>query len=255
MVTLSGNIFAEDKKIECFKVFKLSLYNYGYFYSLKKNIGIDKDIAEELEKRSKCKFEYIVDMPRIRTLKSIENGSLDFTMSSIQTPDRDIYSYFSFYYKIKNFAVVRKGANTNSWDSFITNKSFIFGVVRGYKYGDSDEKINILKEKNRVIDYAEPELMYDALKNNDVQAVLGVIPVAKYYLKNIKNLESNVTIYDWNPQEKYRDCGIMMSKKVFSKEEVNKWNKLIHKMILDGTVMKIFRKYLSEKEAKSISLD
>ncbi len=255
MIVFNKNIFAENKKINCFKVFKFSLYNYGYFYSLEENIGIYKDIAEELEKRSKCKFEYILDMPRIRTLKSIENGTLDFTLSSLQTPDRAKYSYFSFYYKIKNFVIIRKEVNASSWNDFISNKNLKFGIVRGYKHGESDEKLEILKTKNRIVDYAEPQNLYEALKNNDIQAVLSTVPVYVYQFKKIKKLKTNVKIYDWNPQEKYLNSGMMMSKKNFSKEEVEKWSALIHKMRSDGTMMKIFQKYLSEKEAKSISLN
>ncbi|APJ04210.1 substrate-binding periplasmic protein [Silvanigrella aquatica] len=241
-------------KIDCFKKFKIALYNYGYFYSVEKDIGIDKDLALELQKRSHCQIEIINDMPRIRTLKSIEAGFIDFTTSSILTPEREFYSHFIFYNQIKNFALVRKEVKTPSWNVFMENKNLKFGVVRGYKHGTSDEKIEILNKEHRVIDYAEPEQLYEALKKNEVQAILSTTPVYHFQFKKIKNLESKVVIYDWNPQENYVKSGLMLSKKVFYKEQVVQWEKLVNEMISDGTMYKIFRKYLPEKEAKSTML-
>ena len=56
------------------------------------------------------------------------------------------------------------------------------------------------------------------------------------------------------PEQDAVKTGIIMSKKVFSKVEADYWGSIINGMILDGTMMKIFRKYLSENEAKEISL-
>ena len=254
-ISLNLKSYSDSKKIDCFKKFNFALVDFGYFYNLENKIGIDKDIAKELEKRSKCKFEYLDDIPAIRVLKSIENGSVDFKSSAIQTPERDVYAYFAHYDHTKNLVVVRREANVISWKEFMMNKNLKFGVVRGFKHGVSDEMIDLLKKEDRVIDYADLPRLFKALNDYDIQALLGLVPVYKYQLKKIKGLESKVLIYDWNPQEKAVKNGIMMSKKVFSKEEADKWSALIQNMISDGTVMKIFRKYLSEKEAQSISLN
>ena len=246
--------FAVKNKIECFKEFTISLYSFGFFYSSESNKGIDKDIADELQKRSKCKFVYL-DMPRIRVLKSIENGSLDFTMSSIQTPEREKYAYFAHYDHTKNYVILRVETKANSWESFMANKNFKIGVVRGYSHGVSDNMIHLLQKEDRVLDFVDQEHLYAALKNDTVQAILGLAPVYKFHLLRTKNLAKKVVVNDWNPQEKSVNNGLMMSKNNFSKEEAEKWRSLMNEMIADGTVMKIFRKYLPVKEAKAISLN
>jgi polar amino acid transport system substrate-binding protein len=254
IIYINISSFSEDKKIQCFKKFTLAFYNYGLFYSAETKKGIDKDVAEELIKRSKCNIE-LFEMPRIRIWKSLENGKLDFATSGIQTPERDQFAYFAYYSQFKNFVISRKDANVSSWNDFLSHKTLKLGVIRGFKHGDSDKMVDLLQTENRVLDFAEEKTLYEELYNNHVQAVLGPIVNYSFYLKKDKSLVHKVKIEDWLPAQKLTKTGFIMSKKIFSKTEANKWAALIYEMNNDGTTMKIFRKYLSEKDAKSISLN
>ena len=69
-----------------------------------------------------------------------------------------------------------------------------------------------------------------------------------------KGLEKMVKEFDWNPNEKAVKNGIMMSKKIFTKEESEKWGNILQNMVQDGSINKIFRKYLNENEVKEILL-
>ena len=246
--------FGNSNEINCNKKFKISLYDFGLFYSKETNSGIDKDIALELEKRSKCSFDFITNSPRIQALKLLETGDIDISMSSIETPERDEYAYFYHYQQSKNYIIIRKNIHAKNWDDFISDPNLKFGIVKGYRHGVSDEKIIYLKKQNRVIEYLDPFKLYKALKKNEIQAVLGLVPVYKFYLMKEKGLENLVKEFDWNPNEKAVKNGIMMSKKVFTKEESEKWGNILQNMVHDGTIYKIFRKYLNENESNEMLL-
>ncbi|MBX9839983.1 MAG: transporter substrate-binding domain-containing protein [Silvanigrellaceae bacterium] len=248
------SIFANSNNINCNKKFKISLYDFGLFYSKETDSGIDKDIALELENRSKCSFDFITNSPRIQALKLLESGNIDISMSSIETPERDEYTYFYHYQQSKNFIIIRKNITAKNWNDFISNPNLKFGIVKGYRHGVSDEKIIYLKKQNRVIEYFDSFKLYKALKENEIQAVLGLVPVYKFYIMKEKGLENMVKEIDWNPNEKAVKNGIMMSKKVFTKEESEKWGKILQNMVQDGTIYKIFRKYLNKNEANEMLL-
>ena len=168
LVGINISSFAANKNIHCFKKFTLAFYSFGLFYSNESNTGIDKDVAIEMIKRSNCSIE-MFEMPRIRIWKSLENGSLDFATSGIESVERDKFAYFSFYNQIKNLVIFRKDANVSSWNSFFNNKFLKLGVIRGYKHGEADKMVSILNAHNRVIDYAEQETLYEELNKNNVQ--------------------------------------------------------------------------------------
>lgn len=253
-ILFNENVFAITENKHCFKKFTLAFYSFGFFYSTETKTGIDKDVAIEMMKRSKCSIE-MFEMPRIRIWKSIENGSLDFATSGLETIERDKFAYFALYNQFKNVVIFRKDANVSSWNSFFSNKLLKLGVIRGYKHGEPDRMIDVLKEQNRVIDYAEQVTLYDELNKNSVQAILGSIVTYKYYIKRAKGLSQKIKIEDWTPQQNTVKTGIVLSKKVFSKVEADYWKSIINGMNHDGTMMKIFRKYFSEKDAKEISLN
>ncbi|APJ04211.1 substrate-binding periplasmic protein [Silvanigrella aquatica] len=253
ILMISFDAFAH--KINCFKVFKYALFSYGYFYMPATNTGIDVDIINELKKRSKCRIEFDSSMPRIRALKSLENGTLDFSMSSFQTPEREKFAYYALYDHVKNYVLVKKELKVNSWENFIANKTLYFGVVRGYNYGLSEEYLQQARNLKRVKEYPDQERLFEGFKKLEVHAIFSILPVYKYHLQMHKELDSLITVSDWNQKEKYTKSGLMMSKKVFSKEEADKWSALMKEMLSDGTIMKIFRKYLNEKDAKSIYLN
>ncbi len=114
--------------------------------------GIDKDIVDELIKRSGCKFETQV-MARARIWADLANGALDMTVSGIQTAERDRYAWFAHFLTMKNYALVRHAndAKVQSADDFLKQPKLKFDVVRAFRHGEQqDQWLDQLRAQQRV---------------------------------------------------------------------------------------------------------
>mgnify|MGYP003824439227 CR=1 FL=1 len=231
------------------KVIKAGFYEFGNFYH--KGQGIDQDILEELARRTGYKFESEV-MTRARIWHDIETGNLDISFSGIQTETRDKFSWFVHYISVKNYTLINKEKAENILNAkdFIEKTSLKFGIVRSFKHGDKqDQWIATLKKLNRVEENPSVDILFLKLKMGNIDAVFSQSQVYSKYLK-LFSMEDKVIIQDWTPGEKGIPAGLVLSKKKFSRQDALKFYKIIQQMKRDGTLKKIYLKYLSEEDTK-----
>ncbi len=244
-----------SEKPTCFKEFSVAFYDTGFYYIQSKNEGINKYIFHELSKRSGCKiYEYTA--PRARIWKDLKTGKLDFGTNAIISKERESFAYFSSYTKIKNYALVRKELKDKTLEGFIKNESAVFGVIRGYLHGSQklDDFVDKMRKLNRIEESVTQEQLYMKLNKNHVQGIFAPYGNYKRYPKELTGFKKEVVLTDWNSDEKILNSNIMFSKKVFSKEEFNKWDNIIKSIVKDGTLKKFFLKYFTEKEIKKYYL-
>ena len=230
------------------KTIKLAFYEYGYLYN--DGAGIDKDVVDELRIRSGREFFFSV-MARARIWADLASGNLDMSVSGIQTPERDKFAWFAPYLSIKNYAVVHSSVSSSvkSANGFIARPGLQMGVVASFKHGTAqDEWISILRQAGRVQESPDAETVFMKLKDQRVDAMFSQPPVYRKYLSTL-NMVEKVTIQDWTPSEKGVPHGLIISKHNFSEKEADKFREIIAGMKNDGTLRKIFIKYLPESEA------
>lgn len=235
----------------CGKPIKLAFYEYGYLYFDGK--GIDRDIVEELRKRSGCSFEFQV-MARARIWADLASGDLDMSVSGIQNPERDKFAIFAPYMAIKNYAVVNSSvaARAGTGDDFISLNNLQMGAVTSFKHGKKqDELLDRLRRAGRVQESPDAESIFLKLKTHRVDGMFSQPPVFRKYLSDLE-MEDMVSVLDWAPDEKGVPHGLIMSRHRFNEEEAEKWRNLILDMKKDGTLKRIYMKYLPEKEAEQI---
>lgn len=128
---------------QCPPSIKVAFYEYGLLYTA--GTGIDQDVINELKIRSHCNFISTV-LPRARIWRDIEAGDLAMSVSGIQTAARDQFAWFAPYLSIKNISILNKtlSKSIHSFDDFANDKSLQWGVVRGFKHGDTQEQFLIL---------------------------------------------------------------------------------------------------------------
>lgn len=244
ILTLSITLSAGDKKI------KVGFYDYGDFYH--KGQGIDKDIIDELAKRTPYIFETQV-LTRARIWHDIEKGNLDMSVSGIQNEQRDQFAWFIHYIIIKNYAVLRldKAKDIKNARNFIDNSKLKFGVVRSFKHGEKqDQWLNTLKQLKRIEENPSADIIFQKIGEGNLDAMFSQPPVYSKYIK-IFNLQNKVVIQDWTPGEKGVLHGLILSKKRFSQKDAQYFYKVIQDMKKDGTLKRIYSKYLTEKEVKA----
>lgn len=250
---LAGLALAQNAPV-CPAPITFALYENGYLYETTSNSGIDKEVAEELSKRSGCRFEFSVK-PRARIWAELENSDLMMTGSGIQTDKRDGFAWFVRYMALKNYVVLKQSLDTKTAAQFATRPDLLWGAVRSYKHGTkADEFLEQMRQSSRVVEEADLKSMFQRFTTpNRTSAILAPPPGYAKYLKEM-NFTSRVRIEDWFPEDQPIPHGLVFSKKFFSAAEMKKWRAIINQMRTDGTLKAIYRKYLGEVDAERMLL-
>jgi polar amino acid transport system substrate-binding protein len=234
----------------CPEPITLALYEHGYLYDKASNRGIDKDVAEELSKRSGCRFEMSVQ-PRARIWHALETGRLMMSVSGIQTPERDAFASFVPYMSLKNYVLVNSALDVKSAAEFAANPKLLWGTVRAFKHGKkADEFLEQLRGSSRVRESADSlSVMQIFALPNRTSATFAQPPVYAKYIKEL-GIAPQVRIEDWFPEDAPVPLGLVFSKKHFSPSEVQKWSDIVQKMRADGSLKLIYERYLGADGAR-----
>jgi polar amino acid transport system substrate-binding protein len=233
----------------CDRPLSLALHDHGLLYSNQTGEGIDKDVADELIRRSGCKFIVTV-MPRARIWQLIESGALDFSLSGISNEARDRFAGFAWYFSNKYYLLVRKDAGVRRLADFESGAALRLGVIRGFRYSATANRlVDRLDGERRVSHSTSLGPLYEVLLDNRVQAMI-IEPFDYPALENTK-LREQTTIMEFDDPPVPH--GLIMSKKSLSAPQQQAWRALIDGMRADGTMQRIFEKYFARDLARAMT--
>jgi len=224
---------------ECNRPFSLALHDHGLLYSASSDSGIDKDFAVELIRRSGCKVT-VSFLPRARIWQLIESGALDFSTSGITNVARDRFAGFAWYFSNPYYLLVRKDSGVRSVADFERNSALQMGVIRGFRYSESANKlVDTLHTANRVSQAGGLAPLYQTLMLNRIQGM--IIEPFDYPVVEESAIREISTIIEFaDPAVPH---GLIMSNKAISQSEQDQWRALVDAMRADGTIRRIFEKY------------
>jgi polar amino acid transport system substrate-binding protein len=230
---------------DCSRGYTLALHEHGLLYNASTRTGIDKDVADELIKRSGCRVEVSL-LPRSRIWKLLEVGSLDFSLSGITNEERERYAAFAWYFADKFSLIVRKDSGIQSLSEFDSRSDVKLGGILSFRYSDTiNQLVDKLDRNGRLVGSYDYDMLYQNLRQDRTQAIIiepfDYSDLEKYQVSRL------VRILETNDQP--TPHGLIMSKKTISPEQQERWRELINNMRRDGTLLKIFRKYFSREEA------
>jgi polar amino acid transport system substrate-binding protein len=157
---------------DCSRPYTLALHDHGLLFSADTDTGIDKDVADELVRRSGCKVTVSL-MARSRIWQLIESGALDFSLSGITNAERDKFAAFAWYFSNKYYLLARKDSGVLSQTDFEKNGKLQLGVIRSFRYSESANRlVDKLHEENRVSQAGGLEPLYQALMANKIQGMI-----------------------------------------------------------------------------------
>ncbi len=234
---------------DCDRPFSLALHDHGLLYSAQTGEGIDKDIADELIRRSGCKVGVTV-MPRARIWQLIESGALDFSLSGITNEARERFAAFGWYVSNKYYLLVRKDAGVRRLADFERNPALKLGVIRSFRYSANANKlVDTLEAEHRVSYSTSLDPLYQILLGNQVQAMI-IEPFDYPAIESRKVREQTSVVEFDDPAVPH---GLIMSKKALSADQQRAWRALVDAMRADGTVQRIFEKYFSRDLARAMT--
>ena len=254
LLLLSFALFAAEParavdKPDCDRPLSLALHDHGLLYSGQTGEGIDKDVADELIRRSGCKVSVTV-MPRARIWQLIESGGLDFSLSGITNESRDRFAGFAWYFSNKYYLLVRKDAGVRKLADLENNPALRLGVIRSFRYSPTANRMVDKLDAERRVSYATHlEALYQILLDNSVQAM--IIEPFDYPAIESTKLRAQTTILEFDDPSVPH--GLIMSKKALSPQQQQAWRALVDAMRADGTMQRIFEKYFSAELARTMT--
>jgi polar amino acid transport system substrate-binding protein len=234
---------------DCSRPLSLALHDHGLLYSAQTGEGIDKDVADELIRRSGCKVSVTV-MPRARIWQLIESGGLDFGTSGITSEARDRYATFAWYFSNKYYLLLRRDAGVRQLADFERGAALRLGVIRSFRYSPTANRLVDALDAERRVTYATSlEPLYEILHDNRVQAMI-IEPFDYPALESGRLREQTLTLEFEDPPVLH---GLIMSKKSLPAAQQQAWRALLDGMRADGTVQRIFGKYFGPDLARTLT--
>lgn len=235
--------------LECARPYTLALHEHGLLYSAATDTGIDKDVADELIRRSGCKVTVSL-MARSRIWQLIESGALDFSLSGITNAERDKFAAFAWYFSNKYYLLVRKDSGVANLADFERNRRLQLGVIRSFRYSESGNRlVDRLLAADRVSQAGGLAPLYQTLMLNHIQGM--IIEPFDYPTLDEKNIRDQTSIIEFNDPPVPH--GLIMSKKALTLVEQAEWRALIDEMRRDGTMRRIFEKYFKPDMAAAMT--
>ncbi len=233
---------------DCSRPYTLALHDHGLLYSADTDSGIDKDVADELIRRSGCKVTTSL-MARARIWQLIESGALDFSLSGIANTERDRFAGFAWYFSNRYYLLVLKDSSAHSQSDFEQNDKLQLGVIRGFRYSPSANRlVDKLQAANRVSQAGGLAPLYQALMLGHIQGM--IIEPFDYPAVEEKKIRELTTIVEFN--DPAVPHGLIMSKKALAQAEQEKWRLLVNGMRRDGSMRRIFEKYFKPDLAAAV---
>jgi polar amino acid transport system substrate-binding protein len=234
---------------DCSRPLTLGLHEHGLLYTGQTGEGIDKDIAEEMSRRSGCHLTLTV-LPRARIWQLVESGALDFTLSGIANPQRDKFAAFAWYVSNKYYLLVRRDADVHSVAQFQRQRGLKVGLIRSFRYGDrANDFVDVLTTQERVTYAGSLDPLYAILLDAGIQAM--IIEPFDFPVLAGAQLKAQTTVLEFDDPPVAH--GLVMSKRSLSPAQQNAWREVIVAMRADGTIRRIFEKYFPADLARSMT--
>lgn len=217
--------------------------------------GIDKDLVDELGRRSGCRFETVVES-RVRIWDQLAKQTLDLSVSGIASPEREQFAEFVPYFQTRNFAVMRTelAARLPTLDAFASDSQRMVAVVKSFKHGPVyDAFLGRLRAEKRVIEMADFDGVVKVFKAGRADLML-VLPTSWVAMVRKDQMLEQLAMLDWAPHERVPH-GLIISRQRVNEADKQRLRQGIQSMLADGSMDAILRQHLGDPLARSMRLD
>ena len=234
---------------DCSRPLSLGLHEHGLLYAAQTGEGIDKDVADEMGRRSGCHITLTV-LPRARIWQLVETGALDFTLSGIANQQRDKFAGFAWYVSNKYYLLVRRDAGVRSVPDFRRKHGLKLGLIRSFRYGEqANQFVDSLEGEERITYAGSLDPLYTILLDDGIQAM--IIEPFDFPAIAGAQLKAQTSILEFpDPAVPH---GLVMSRKSLPPPQQQAWRDLINAMRADGTIRRIFEKYFPADLARQMT--
>lgn len=238
--------------VACPPVTRVGLSDLGFMsYREQGRIGgIAVDIADELARRTGCKFEFHW-YPRQRLFIELEAGHVDMTMGSASTPERDAYARHLPYAYLQ-YDLVLAGARARQYTSlaeYVEHSKGRLNITRGITYGAAVEaQLALLAAAGRLEVVNDYETVFGKLQMGRAEGTLATPPIYGKYLKQSK-LQGRAVVLAVS-ESAPRFTGIYLSRKTLPEAVRQRYAAALKTMVADQYIRSTYARYLDEATVK-----
>lgn len=232
----------------CDRPVRLAFYEFGALYH--DGAGIDRDVVEEVARRTGCQFVTDVE-PRSQIWKELQAGTLDMTPSGLRNDARRQFVYFVPYLGLKNAVVAERAIadQITSFDDVVAHPEWRIGVVQAYLYGPYfDFRLNLARKQTQV--YPDQDAIYRALQEGEVNVIISPAFNYEFYFRTPEQRQ-RFAMADVSPAPPIPQ-NMIFSQKRFTAGQLGAWSRLFEQMYLDGTIMRICEDHVSAQMARAL---
>ena len=237
---------------------KLAFYEHGALYYQQRDgsyAGIDKDIVDELEKRTSCQFDTVLES-RARIWSQMEKGLIDITMSGIPNSEREKYAVFFPYLSSHNYVLIQKNLALPAAtpESFLAETQFKIAVVKAFQHGSKiDDWLDKMRLQKRVTEVADVATLFRIFKAGRVDAIVA-LPTTWGQHQAQKEFLYNARVQDWFPVETGTG-GMVISRFRVNSQLAMRIEKALQEMHEDGSMEVIFKRHVNADIARHLLID
>lgn len=235
--------------------FSLAFYEFGALYYLDASgqpTGIDKELVDELQRRSGCSFDTRVES-RVRIWDQMLGRRLDITVSGLETPERLRAAEFWPYFRSRNHALMRRelARQLPSMAAFEADASRRVVVVKSFKHGPTlDAWIDGLRRRDRVHEVPDFESALRVFRAGRVDLMVSH-PIN---LPRDPEFRREVQMLDWAPQDNVRVC-LVVSRDRISPSDRQRLKGALLAMVQDGSVDAMLLRHAGPELAPTLRLE
>jgi polar amino acid transport system substrate-binding protein len=230
----------------------LSDLGYGAYREQGRIGGITVDVANEMARRTGCKFEFHW-YPRQRLFIELAAGHIDMTMGALRLPERDAYANFLPYGWVQYDLVLTRsgGQHYTSLSDFVARGSGRLNVTRGIAYDPAIEtQLALLAAAGRLESVNDFETVFGKLEMGRADGTLATPPIYGRYLKQ-SGLHARALIVPL-PESAPRLTGIYLSKQTVTPATRRQFAAALKAMTEEQRVRAIYAQYFDEATVKRL---
>ncbi|MFG6468231.1 substrate-binding periplasmic protein [Roseateles sp. BYS87W] len=214
--------------------------------------GIDKDMFDELARRSGCDLRLVVES-RVRIWEQMRSGVAGLTMSAIPTPERQTFAEFVPYAQGRYHLMLHRelAPQVRSLAAFEADSRLRLLTVKGYTHGPTlDRLVQRLRTQGRVHEVSDFPAVLRMARAGRGHGLLA-LPASWAEVDAAFDDGEAWTPVDVAPQDRVL-AGLALSLRLPDADR-QRLRRAMQSMLADGTVRAITRRHLSEAATRAVT--
>ena len=214
--------------------------------------GASVDVLAEMHRRSGCEFK-LAWFPRGRLYAQFYSGQLEMTPSSLQTPERSRYgNWIPYAYTQFELLLLNDSAGKfASLADFVDHSTARLNVTRGISYPPSMLLQMARLEKLGRLEYVNDfGVVFRKILAGRAEGTLAPPIIHALHVRQFR-MEGRMTRLTLAESPRVM-TGMYLSKATVSPQTLRLYAGVLRGMLADGTVQKIYERYLGEDISRQI---